>query len=318
MAPLVSIVVPFFNESAGVSLFFEKVYATTKTIEELRFEFICVDDGSEDDTLSLLLVLASTDPRIRVIELSRNFGKESALTAGIDAALGDAIIPMDADLQDPPELIIAMIEKWRNGAEVVLARRADRQTDSWLKRKTAAWFYRTHNALSEVKIPSNVGDFRLMDRVAINALKRLTERQRFMKGLFAWVGFRTEVVDYIRKPRLVGRSKFSGWKLWNFAIDGFTSFSTAPLKLWIYAGAFGAFLSFFYGSFILIRTLAMGIDLPGYASMMVVILFMGSLQLLSVGVLGEYIGRIYIETKRRPSYLVRALHERSELGTDRQ
>ena len=309
---LISVVVPFFNESTGVLLFFDKIYETTKLIEGVRFEFVCIDDGSEDNTLPLLMTLASSDPRIRVIELSRNFGKESALTAGIDAARGDAIIPIDGDLQDPPELIATLIEKWHDGAEIVLARRADRYVDCWWKRKTAAWFYRTHNALSEVKIPPNVGDFRLMDRVAVEALKRMPERQRFMKGLFAWVGFRTDIVDYVRKPRLAGSSKFSGWKLWNFAIDGFTSFSTAPLKLWIYAGACGAFLSFLYGSFILIRTLAMGIDWPGYASIMVVILFMGSLQLLSVGVLGEYIGRIYIESKQRPPYLVRALHERSD------
>lgn len=316
--PLVSVVVPFYNESGGILLFFQEVYAATKAIENTRFEFVCVDDGSKDDTLSLLLSLAAVDARIRVIELSRNFGKESALTAGIDAAQGDAVIPMDADLQDPPELIATMIEKWRNGAEVVLARRADRHADGWLKRRTAALFYRAHNALSEVQIPPNVGDFRLMNRAAIDALKRLTERQRFMKGLFAWVGFRTEYVDYVRRPRSVGRSRFSGWKLWNFAIDGFTSFSTAPLRLWIYAGAVGAFVSFLYGSFILARTLIMGIDLPGYASMMVVILFMGSLQLLSVGVLGEYIGRAYIEAKQRPPYLVRALHERPQPGDDRQ
>ena len=310
--PLISIVTPFFNESTGVLLFFEEVLETTRRIEGVRFEFICIDDGSEDNTLSHLITLASADSRIRVIELSRNFGKESALTAGIDAARGDAIIPMDGDLQDPPELIATLIEKWREGAEIVLARRIDRHSDSWLKRNTATWFYRAHNAFSEVRIPPNVGDFRLMDRVAIDALKRMPERQRFMKGLFSWVGFRTEIVDYVRGSRKVGNSKFSGWKLWNFAIDGFTSFSTAPLKIWIYAGATGAFLSFLYGSYILVRTLVMGIDWPGYASMMVVVLFMGSLQLLSIGVLGEYIGRIYIESKQRPNYLVRALHEKPE------
>jgi glycosyltransferase involved in cell wall biosynthesis len=240
-----------------------------------------------------------------VIELSRNFGKEAALTAGIDAAKGDAVIPIDGDLQDPPDLIIAMVAAWRAGAEVVLARRADRSSDSFLKRFTARWFYRINNRLSSIQIPDGVGDFRLMDRVAVDALKQLTEQQRFMKGLFAWVGFRTVTLDYVRQPRQAGTSKFSGWKLWNFAIDGITSFSSAPLKLWSYVGGIGAVLTLGYAVFIVARTLIYGVDLPGYASLLVAILFFGSLQLISVGVLGEYIGRIYLETKRRPVYLVR-------------
>lgn len=306
---LVSIVAPFFNESEGVELYFAHILPVVEALSGLRFEFVCVDDGSRDDTLVRLQAFAQREPRVRVVELSRNFGKEAALTAGIDHARGAAVIPIDADLQDPPELIPALIEAWQGGADVVVARRADRRADSWLKRKTAEWFYRLHNALSDVKIPQNVGDFRLMDRRVIEVIKQLPERQRFMKGLFAWVGFRTVEIDYTRKPRVAGESKFSGWKLWNFALEGITSFSIAPLKIWTYVGLAGALLSFLYGSWIVLYTLVQGVAVPGYASMIVTVLFMGSLQLLSVGVLGEYIGRIYLESKQRPRYVVRALHE---------
>jgi glycosyltransferase involved in cell wall biosynthesis len=212
---------------------------------------------------------------------------------------------MDADLQDPPELIARLIEEWQRGAEVVLARRIDRSADSFLKRKTAQLFYRIHNRLSSVQLPENVGDFRLVDRVAVEALKALPERQRFMKGLFAWIGFKTAAVDYARGVRASGSSKFSGWRLWNFALEGITSFSTAPLRIWTYVGAFGALLTFAYALFIILRTLLLGIDVPGYASLLVAVLFIGSLQLLSVGLLGEYIGRVYLETKQRPVYVVR-------------
>jgi glycosyltransferase involved in cell wall biosynthesis len=212
---------------------------------------------------------------------------------------------MDADLQDPPELIARLVEEWQRGAEVVLARRTDRSADSFLKRKTAELFYRIHNRLSSVKIPENVGDYRLLDRAAVDALKSLPERQRFMKGLFAWIGFRTASVDYTRGVRASGAGKFSGWRLWNFALEGITSFSTVPLRIWTYIGALGALLTFLYALFIVLRVLILGIDVPGYASLLVAILFLGSLQLLSVGLLGEYIGRVYLETKQRPVYVVR-------------
>jgi polyisoprenyl-phosphate glycosyltransferase len=240
-----------------------------------------------------------------VIELSRNFGKEAALTAGMEASRGDAVVPLDADLQDPPSLIEQMVAEWRKGADVVLARRTDRSADSLLKRKTAEAFYRIHNSLSDVKVPENVGDFRLMDRRVVDALERLPERQRFMKGLFAWVGYRAVTLDYSRGVRAVGKSKFSGWKLWNFALEGITSFSTAPLKIWTYIGGAGAIAAVVYACVIVIRTMLFGVDVPGYASMLVLILFFGSLQLVSVGLLGEYIGRVYLETKQRPIYLVR-------------
>ena len=302
---LISIVVPFHDEAPGIDAFYDELSRALAALAAYRFEVICIDDGSTDATLERLLELVARDARFRVLELSRNFGKEAALTAGIDAARGRAVVAMDADLQDPPALITRLIDEWRRGAEVVLAHRTDRSADSFLKRSTAQAFYRLHNTLSTVQIPENVGDFRLLDRAAVDALKRLPERQRFMKGLFAWIGFRTATVDYARNARAAGASKFSGWRLWNFALEGFTSFSTMPLRVWTYVGAIGALLTFLYAVFITLRTLILGIDVPGYASLLVAILFLGSLQLLSIGLLGEYIGRVYLETKQRPVYIVR-------------
>lgn len=303
--PLVSIVTPFYNEGEGVKHFYQVMGETMEKLPDFDFEIVCVDDGSRDNTLEQLITISKADPRVTVLEFSRNFGKEPAMTAGIDAASGDCVIPIDADLQDPPGLISEMLKKWQEGAEVVLAKRVDRSSDSYAKRTSALMFYRLHNALSHLQIPENVGDYRLMDRVVVDALKQLPERQRFMKGLFAWVGFKTDIVEYSREARLTGESKFSGWKLWNFAIEGITSFSLAPLKIWIYIGSFGALFAFIYASFIVIRTLIFGIDLPGYASLLVVTLFFASLQLISLGVIGEYIGRIYFESKQRPLYLIR-------------
>lgn len=305
----ISVVAPFYNEGDGVSHFYREMCSIFASLSQYDFELVCVDDGSSDDTLARLIELANTDNRVKVIEFSRNFGKEAALTAGIDCATGNAVIPIDSDLQDPPELIGEMIELWRNGAEVVLAKRIDRSSDTALKRMTASAFYRIHNLLSsETLIPENVGDFRLMDRAVVDALKRLPERQRFMKGLFAWVGFKTETLEYVRSVRMAGETKFSGWRLWNFALEGITSFSLFPLKVWTYFGLVGAFCAFFYALYIIIRTLIFGVDLPGYASLLVVSLFFGSLQLISLGILGEYIGRIYFESKQRPLYIVRKSH----------
>jgi polyisoprenyl-phosphate glycosyltransferase len=304
----ISVVAPFFNEGAGVEAFYKAFTPIVDSLPDYNFEFICVDDGSHDDTLVRLLALHRADQRYRVVELSRNFGKEAALTAGLDAASGDAVIPIDADLQDPPELVARMIELWRGGAEVVLAHRSARDTDTAFKRLTANWFYRLHNRVSDIEIPSNVGDFRLMDRCVIDALKTLPERQRFMKGIFAWVGFRTVTLEYERAPRAVGNTKFRSLRLWNFAIEGFTSFSTAPLRIWTYVGLLGAVFTSLYALFIFLRTMIWGVDIPGYASLLLATLFIGSLQLISVGLLGEYIGRIYMETKQRPIYVVRRLH----------
>ncbi len=309
---LLSIVVPFFNEADGVARFRDTLLPCLDAIAGTGWEIICVDDGSADGTLTALAAVAAGDARFKILELSRNFGKEAALTAGLDAARGAAVIPIDADLQDPPALIAEMVAAWRAGAEVVLARRADRSTDGVLKRQSAAWFYKVHNRLSKTKIPENVGDFRLMDRVVVEALKQLPERQRFMKGLFAWVGFRTVTIDYIRAERAAGTTKFSGFALWNFALEGFTSFSTTPLKIWTYLGACSAILTFAYAVYITLRTIFFGIDVPGYASLLVAVLFFGSVQLLSIGLLGEYIGRIYIETKQRPTYLIRRIHQQDQ------
>lgn len=309
-APLISIVAPFYKESEGVEIFHERMVSVVGGMDGLRFELVCVNDGSDDDTLARLRRLAESDARVRVIDLSRNFGKEAALSAGLDAARGDAVIPIDADLQDPPELIPALIAQWRNGFEVVLARRVDRDTDTFMKRWTAGLFYRLHNLIGDVRIPENVGDFRLLDRRVADALRALPERCRFMKGMFAWLGFRTAVVDYRRAPRAAGRSKFSGWRLWNLAIEGITGFSTVPLRIWTYIGVAVSFTAFAYAAFIVGRTLLLGADVPGYASLIVIMLFLGGVQLIGIGVIGEYVGRIYLETKQRPVYLVRERIER--------
>lgn len=314
MRKTVSMIVPFFNEAGGITRFREQLITQIDLITDIDWEIICVDDGSRDGTLAELRDVARLDGRFKVIELSRNFGKEAAMTAGLDYAAGDAVIPIDADLQDPPALIAQMIAAWRDGAEMVEARRVDRSTDGLLKRKSAAWFYKFHNRLSKTKISENVGDFRLMDRVVVDALKRLPERQRFMKGLFAWVGFKTVTINYARAPRAAGETKFSFFALWNFALEGMTSFSTAPLKLWTYLGVVSAVLTFSYGVYIVLRTLISGIDVPGYASLLVAVLFFGSVQLISIGLLGEYIGRIYIETKLRPVYIVRKVYGGDEPG----
>ncbi len=309
---LVSIVVPFFNEGENVKTFHTSISSVLEKLSDFEFEIVCIDDGSRDNTLEHLVSIAAVDSRYKVLELSRNYGKEAALTAGIDHARGDAVIPIDADLQDPPELIGPMLAEWVKGYEVVLARRVDRSSDSYLKRKTAELFYKFHNQLSHVKIPENVGDFRLMDRQVVEAVKLLPEQQRFMKGIFAWVGYKTTTLDYVRNARTAGDSKFSGWKLWNFALEGITSFSSAPLKLWTYIGGIGATLSLIYAAYIVLRTLIHGVDLPGYASILVAVLFVGSLQLMSIGMLGEYVGRTYIESKKRPIYLIRNTYSTKE------
>jgi glycosyltransferase involved in cell wall biosynthesis len=244
------------------------------------------------------------DPRVRALSLSRNFGKEAALSAAIEHARGAAVIPMDVDLQDPPEVIPAMVAKWREGYEVVYGVRLDRCSDSLAKRLTADLYYRAHNRLSNDKIPSHAGDFRLLDRIVVDVIRSMPERNRFMKGLFAWAGFRSTFVEYRRQPRTSGRSKFNYWKLWTLAVDGITSASTAPLRVWSYLGGIVALAAMAYAGFIILQTLAFGIQVPGYASLMVALLFLGGLQLLSLGILGEYVGRIFIEAKGRPLYIV--------------
>ena len=301
----VSLVIPIFNEGEALHALFARLDAVLPTLANYQFEIVCVNDGSSDDTLSLLQQQAASRDDVTLVDLSRNFGKEAALSAGLFIANGDAVIPLDADLQDPPEVITDLLAKWEEGFEVVLARRSDRSADSAAKRFTARSFYRIHNAVADVEIPPDVGDFRLMDRVVVDALNALPEGRRFMKGLFAWVGFRTATIDYRREPRVAGSSKFNAWKLWNFALEGIASFSISPLKVWTYIGVFVALAAMGWGGWIALRTLVWGVDLPGYASILVAVLFLGGLQLTGIGMIGEYLGRAFMESKRRPAYLIR-------------
>lgn len=300
---LLSILAPMYNESEGIDFFFETLEAAMAEID-IDYEIICVDDGSADDTLAQLQEHARRSQRVKVLALSRNFGKEAAMTAALDHAIGDAVLPIDADLQDPPELITQMVAKWREGYTVVYAKRASRKTDSLLKRQTAQWFYKLFNRMSEIDIPENVGDFRLLDRKAVDAIRLLPEKDRFMKGLFCWPGFKHTVIEFDRQERAQGQTKFNYWRLWNFALSGITSFSTFPIRIGIYLGLSVAFLSFLFGSVVILKTLITGVDVPGYASLMVTILFIGGIQLFFLGLLGEYVGRIYKEVKNRPIYLV--------------
>ena len=301
--PTISIIAPCYNEEETIEPFLRRIEEILTQINE-PYEIVFINDGSRDNTLNVLLNAKQNFKNIRIINFSRNFGKEAALTAGLDKARGEAAIPIDVDLQDPPELIKELVAKWREGYDVVLAKRADRTSDSFSKRVSADLFYKLNGKISNVDIPNNVGDFRLMSKRVVEALKQLPENQRFMKGLFAWVGFKTVVIEYVREKREAGQSSFNGWKLWNFALDGITSFSTLPLRIWLYIGALVSFLSFLYGSFIILKTLIFGVDLPGYASLAVIMLFLGGIQLIGIGILGEYIGRIYSESKRRPSYII--------------
>jgi glycosyltransferase involved in cell wall biosynthesis len=302
-------VIPVYNEEGAVGPFLAAINQVFPDREKVDLEMIFVNDGSRDDTLTQLLDLQKHDPRIRLIDLSRNFGKEAALSAGLIMATGQVMIPLDVDLQDPPEVIPLMLDKWREGYEVVLGHRVDRQADTRAKRILARWFYRLHNKIADHEIPENVGDFRLMDRRVVEALKSFPETHRFMKGLFAWLGFRTCQVNYVRPRRISGKSSFSGWKLWNFALEGVTSFSTAPLRIWTYIGLAFSLVSFIFALFIAARVFITGVDVPGYASLMVAITFLGGLQLVGIGIIGEYLGRTYIESKRRPVFVIRHLYE---------
>lgn len=304
-----SLITPVFNEEDTVLSFIECVNNIFANLNDLNIEIIFIDDGSKDNTLNILLEAQKIDNKIKIIELSRNFGKEAALTAGLKLAKGNIVIPIDVDLQDPPELIPKMIEIWKTGYDVVLAKRANRDSDSWLKKNTASLFYFFHNKISKQKIPTNVGDFRLLDRIVVNAINELPENRRFMKGIFAWVGFKTATIEYKREKRIAGNSKFNSWRLWNFALEGFTSFSTVPLRIWTYVGLLVASSSFCYTIYIIVKVLIYGIDVPGYASIIVAIAFLNGINLIGIGILGEYIGRTYIESKNRPIYLIRSFHK---------
>jgi len=301
--PTISIVCPCYNEEEVIDIFLETITPILDK-SDFSYEIIFINDGSKDNTLNIIKMAKSKYNQIRIVNFARNFGKESALTAGLDFSRGEVIIPIDVDLQDPPELILEFLEEWGNGYDVVLAKRVNRDSDSFFKRKSAELFYRLHNKISHIEIPNNVGDYRLMSRRVVDAIKLLPENQRFMKGIFAWVGFKTTTVEYTREARVAGNTSFNGWKLWNFALDGITSFSTVPLRVWLYIGMSISFLSFIFGATIIVKTLIYGIDLPGYASMLTIILFLGGIQLMGIGILGEYLGRIYNEAKNRPIYII--------------
>lgn len=304
MFPRLTVVVPAYNEGEGLRAFHARTRAALDAIDGIEADILFVDDGSRDDTWAVMQSLVAADPQVGALKLARNFGKELALTAGLDAVDADAAVVIDADLQDPPELIAEFVARWREGFDVVYGTRLERDGESWLKRLTAAGFYRLMEQVSSTPVPRDTGDFRLLSRRALDALHGVRERHRFMKGLFAWVGFRQSAIGYHRDPRHAGTSKFNYWKLWNFAIEGITSFSTLPLRVATYAGGVAALAAFAYGMFIIAKTLLWGDEVAGYPSLMTVILFLGGLQLMALGVIGEYLGRLYMEAKQRPLYLI--------------
>ena len=302
--PSVTLVIAAFNEAEALPLLHPRLAAALETLPDIDGRVLYVDDGSRDGTWDALATIAADDPRVTLLRLARNFGKEPALTAGLDHVDTDAAIVLDADGQDPPELVPAFVAKWREGFDVVYGTRSRREGESWFKRFTAAAFYRVMNRLSDVRVPADTGDFRLVSRRVLDALRQTRERQRFMKGLFAWVGFRQTSIAYERAPRIAGRSKFSYWRLWNLALEGITSFSTLPLRMATYIGVLTALVAFGWGSWIIARTLLWGDPVQGWPSLMTVVLFLGGIQLMALGIVGEYLGRTYIEVKQRPLYLV--------------
>ena len=301
-------VIPFYNEAPNVAPLFARLIPVLESLGP-AWEIVAVNDGSRDATLEHLLTARAKEPRIKIVDLSRNFGKEAALTAGIDHAGGDILIPMDIDLQDPPDLIEPFVERWREGYDIVYGIRAARTSDTAAKRLSAGWFYWAFNSMSPVRIPANVGDFRLVDRRAVEVLRQLPERNRFMKGLFAWVGFNSVGVPYERPSRAAGSTKFNLWRLWNFALDGVVGFSTVPLRASFYGGLVIAAIAVLYALFIITRVLLFGIDTPGYASLLIAVLGMGAIQLVSIGIIGEYLGRLFHEVKGRPIYVVEGFYE---------
>lgn len=302
---LVSVVVPVFDEEAGVEEF------NRRTLEALRslpfpYELIYVNDGSRDRTAGLLRQLQQQFDNVALIDLSRNFGKEAAMTAGLDHAAGDVVVVIDADLQDPPELIPELVHMFLKGDhDVIYAQRISRSGETFLKKASAHLFYRVIGRLTGIDIPRDTGDFRLMNRKAVDALRQLREHHRFMKGLFAWIGFRQAALRYDRDPRFAGESKFNYWRLWNFSLEGITSFTTAPLKVASYVGLITSVGAALYGIAIIVSTIVGGNPVPGYPSLLVIILFLGGLQLLTLGIIGEYLGRVFNESKQRPLYFVR-------------
>ncbi|MDO6405284.1 glycosyltransferase family 2 protein [Pantoea phytobeneficialis] len=307
----ISLIVPVLNEEEALPVFYNAI-RNFNGFGDDDVEIVFINDGSTDSTEQILQNISLDDQLVKYVTFTRNFGKEPALFAGLEASTGDVVIPIDVDLQDPIAIIPQLVEKWRNGADVVLAKRIDRSSDTHLKRKSAEWFYHLHNKISKPQIEENVGDFRLMSREVVENIKLLPERNLFMKGVLSWVGGKTEVIEYTRAERVAGTTKFNGWKLWNLALEGITSFSTFPLRMWTYIGLFVAGLSFIYGTYMVLNTLIFGNPVRGYPSILVSILFLGGIQLIGIGVLGEYIGRIYIETKKRPRYIIKNDENKNE------
>ncbi|HUV21982.1 MAG TPA: glycosyltransferase family 2 protein [Gammaproteobacteria bacterium] len=307
--PELSIVIPLFNETPMLSELFARLETTISSLSK-RTEVILVDDGSSDSTWLDITHYAPQSFSTRCFALSRNFGKEAALTAGLHAASGQAVVILDADCQDPPELIPEMLQHWAQGAGVVNMKRRSRDGESWLKRKTSSIYYRLLGMLSEVPIPANVGDFRLLDRRVVDEINRLGERNRYMKGLLAWPGFNQVTLEYDRQPRVSGNSKWNYWQLSGLAISGITAFSNKPLRIASWMGLMVALSAFAYGLWILLRTLLYGDPVSGYPTMMLVILFLGGIQLMTIGILGEYIGRVFTEVKNRPNYIIRDSYDR--------
>ncbi|MPQ86416.1 glycosyltransferase family 2 protein [Pseudomonas sp. MAFF 730085] len=300
----ISLVVPLFNEEKTLGLFYHAI-RHAPALRAHTVDIVFINDGSTDCTAEFARDIALADSDVMVINFSRNFGKEAALFAGLEYAQGDAVIPMDVDLQDPVDVIPQLLAEWQKGADVVLAKRRDRASDSYLKRHSASMFYHLLNRIAYTHIEENVGDFRLMDRKVVDVIKALPEQQLFMKGVLSWAGFTVAIVEYDRAPRTAGQSKFNAWKLWNLALDGVTSFSTLPLRLWSYIGGCISLFALVYAAYLMLDKLLFGNAVPGYPSLMTAILFLGGVQLIGLGILGEYVGRIYMETKHRPRYVVK-------------
>ena len=304
--PMVSIIAPAYNESELLEVFTDRTIAVMRSLK-VPFEIVFVNDGSTDATLHAMHALRLRHSEIAVVNLSRNFGKEAAMTAGLAQARGDAVVIIDTDLQDPPELIPELVHGWIEGYDVVYAQRTEREGETWLKKKTADWFYRAIYRLGPVALPQNAGDFRLLSRRAVESLMGLPERHRFMKGLYSWIGFPQKAVPYRRHARFAGTTKWNYWKLWNLSIEGFTGYTIAPLKISTYLGLFVAVFSFLYGAKILLTTLIFGDPVAGFPTLMITVLFLGGLQLIVLGIIGEYLGRIFNETKQRPLFLIESV-----------
>jgi len=305
---LISILIPAYNEEAVLDKLMTRLGDLANNVKDYSFEFLFVNDGSRDKTLQIIRDYAEKDPRVSYINLSRNFGKEIGMIAGLDHARGDATVIIDADLQDPPELIPEMIRLWEEGYDDVYAKRKSREGETWLKKFTSRMYYKTLQSVTRIPIQEDTGDFRLLDRRVVEALKQFRESQRNTKAMFSWVGFYKKEIMYDRDPRAAGETKWNYIKLVELAIDGITSFTTAPLRISTYAGIAVSLFAFIYLVYLVFRTWIFGVDLAGYASMMAVILFLGGVQLISLGIIGEYVGRIFNETKQRPLYLIEEYH----------